>query len=97
MSIVQAHIDNHTYQINDRIICYFAFPRIGVSVALQPGDFLLLNPSEPHCVSSCCTADDDIYVNPQMETNSVLKWGVPVWEYLSLPAHFRTGITIWKR
>jgi hypothetical protein len=60
MSIVQAHIDNHTDQINDRIICYFAFPRIGVSVALQPGDFLLFNPSEPHCVSSCCTADDDI-------------------------------------
>jgi hypothetical protein len=28
MSIVQAHIDNHDYQINDRISCYFAFPRM---------------------------------------------------------------------
>ncbi len=58
MSIVQAHIDN----INDRIICYFAFPRIGVSVALRPGDFLLFNPTKPHCVSSWCRADDDIYI-----------------------------------
>ena len=62
MSIVQAHIDNHTYQIDDRIVCYFAFPRIGVSVALRPGDFLLFNPTEPHCVSSRCRANDDIYI-----------------------------------
>ena len=62
MSIVQAHIDNHNYQIDDRIVCYFAFPRIGVSVALRPGDFLLFNPTEPHCVSSRCRADDDIYI-----------------------------------
>ncbi len=62
MSIVQAHIDSHTYQIDDRIICYFAFPRIGVSVALRPGDFLLFNPTEPHCVSSRCRADDGIYI-----------------------------------
>ncbi len=39
-----------------------AFPRIGVSVALGPGDFLLFNPNEPHCVSSRCRADDDIYI-----------------------------------
>ena len=38
-----------------------------------------------------------LYVNPQMETNSMRKRGFPVWEYSSLPAHFRTGITIWKR
>jgi hypothetical protein len=28
------------------------------------------------------------YVNPQMGTNSVMEWGVPKWEFLSLPAHF---------
>jgi hypothetical protein len=28
MSIVQAHINNHDYQLNDRIVCYFAFPQI---------------------------------------------------------------------
>ena len=38
-----------------------------------------------------------IYVNPQMETNSIRKRGFPIWEYSSLPAHFRTVITIWKR
>jgi hypothetical protein len=52
MSIVQAHIDNHDYANDDKIICYFAFPRIGVTVALRPGDFLLFNPHEPHSVSS---------------------------------------------
>jgi hypothetical protein len=44
MSIFQAHIDNHDYQVNDRILCDFAFPRIGMAVALWPGDFLLFNP-----------------------------------------------------
>ena len=33
----------------------------------------------------------DIYVDPQMETNSIRKRGLPIWEYLTLPAHFRTG------
>jgi hypothetical protein len=33
-----------------------------MAVALWPGDFLLFNLNEPHCVSSCCTADDDIYI-----------------------------------
>jgi hypothetical protein len=33
----------------------------------------------------------DVYVNPQMETNSIWKRGFPVWEYPSVPAHFCTG------
>ena len=61
MSIVQAHIDNHDYQLNDRIVCYFAFPRIGIAVALRPGDFLLFNPQEPHSISSSCKAEDEIF------------------------------------
>ncbi len=32
-----------------------------------------------------------------METNSIRKRGFPIWEYSSLPAHFGTVITIWKR
>ena len=32
-----------------------------------------------------------IYVDPQMETNSIRKRGLPIWEYSTLPAHFRTG------
>ncbi len=62
MSIVQAHIDNHDYANDDKIICYFAFPRIGVAVALRPGDFLLLNPHEPHSISSRCNREDDVYI-----------------------------------
>jgi hypothetical protein len=34
MLILQAHIDNHVYQVDDKILCYFAFPRIGLAVAL---------------------------------------------------------------
>ena len=62
MSIVQAHIDNHDYVMDDKVICYFAFPRIGVAVALRPGDFLLFNPNEPHSISSCCNREDDVYI-----------------------------------
>jgi hypothetical protein len=62
MSIVQATIDNHDYVIDDKVICYFAFPRIGVAVALHPGDFLLFNPREPHSISSRCRREDDIYI-----------------------------------
>ncbi len=60
MSIVQAHIDNHDYQVNDRIAIYFAFQRIGIAVALRPGDFLLFDPQEPHSISSRCKAEDKI-------------------------------------
>ena len=63
MSIVQVHIDNHDYVITDKVMCYFAFPRIGVAVALQPGDFILFNPHELHSISSRCRREDkDIYV-----------------------------------
>jgi hypothetical protein len=58
MFIVQAHINNHDYQVNDRILCYFAFPRIGTAVALWPGDFLLFNPQKPHSISPCCKSGD---------------------------------------
>jgi hypothetical protein len=62
MSIVQAHVDNHDYVINDKVICYFAFPRIGTAVALRPGDFLLFNPHEPHSISSRCSREDEIFI-----------------------------------
>jgi hypothetical protein len=61
MSIVQVHIDNHVYQVDDKILCYFAFLRIGIAVALWPGDFLLFNPQEPHSISSRCRKEDEIF------------------------------------
>jgi hypothetical protein len=62
MSIVQTHIDNHDCVIDDKVICYFAFPRIGVAVALRPGDFLLFNPNDPHSISSRYSREDDIFI-----------------------------------
>ena len=38
MSIVQVHFDDITYDKDDQIVCYFAFPRVGIAVALQPRD-----------------------------------------------------------
>ncbi len=65
------HINNHDYQVNDRILCYFAFPRIGTAVALRPGDFQLFNPQEPHSISSHCKSGDKIFC-----ISSYLKTGV---------------------
>ncbi len=73
MSIVQAHIDNHDYQVDDRILCYFTFPRIGTAVALWPGDFLLFNPQELHSISSCCKSGDNFFT-----FLLTLKWGLSV-------------------
>ena len=61
MSIVQVHLDRPLYQFKDDIVCYFCFPRIGVAVALRPGDFLMFNPQEPHSISSRCNPDDKLY------------------------------------
>jgi beta-galactosidase beta subunit len=61
MSIVQAHINNHDYDVNDRILCYFTFPGNETAVALRPGDFLIFNPQEPHSISSCCKSGDEIF------------------------------------
>jgi hypothetical protein len=46
ISIVQVHMDQISYQCNDQIVCYFCFPRVGVAIALQSGDFLLFNAQE---------------------------------------------------
>jgi hypothetical protein len=71
MSIVQAHTNNRNYQVTNKILCYFAFPRIGIAVVLWPGDFLLLNPHEPHSISSHCRSEDEICC-----ISSYLKTGV---------------------
>jgi hypothetical protein len=72
MSIVQVHIDNHVYQVDDKILCYFAFPRIGLAVALRPGDFLLFNPQEPHSISSRCRKEDEIFcISSYLKTDVV--------------------------
>ena len=60
MSIVQVHTER-SYTADDPISCYFCFPRLGIAVPLRPGDFFVFNPQEPHCISSRCNLDDDVY------------------------------------
>jgi hypothetical protein len=59
MSIVQVHLDE-IMQNDDQIVCFFAFPKIGIVVRLQPGDTLMFNPQKPHCISLRCSKDDNI-------------------------------------
>jgi hypothetical protein len=77
MSFVQAHINNHDYQVNDRILCYFAFPRIETAVALWPGDVLLFNPQELHSISSRCKSGDKIFCISSYLKNSLTPKSVP--------------------
>ena len=37
------------------------FPRLGLAIPLKPGDFLLVNALEYHCLSSRCKSDVDIF------------------------------------
>ena len=39
----------------------FCFPRLGLAVALKPGDFLLVNALEYHCLSSRCNSDHNLF------------------------------------
>ena len=59
-SIVTIHSNLGSYRIDDEIVGYFCFPRIGTAVPLRPGDVLIFNAREPHCVSSRYNARDDI-------------------------------------
>ncbi len=61
MSIVQVHLDEIMYQKDDQIVCFFAFPQIGIVVPLQPRDTLMFNPQEPHCISLRCNKDGNLY------------------------------------
>ena len=61
LSIVQVNINNIDYGVDEKIICYFCFPHIGMTVALRPGDYLLFHESDPHCLSSRCCEDDQLY------------------------------------
>jgi hypothetical protein len=60
-SVIQVHVDCMNYSSDDNIVCYFCFPCLGVAVPLRPGDFLLVNALEYHCLSSRVNADVDIF------------------------------------
>ena len=60
-SVIQVHVDGMEYGLYDKVVCYFCFPRLGVAVPIKPGDFLMINALEYHCVSSRCMEDVDVY------------------------------------
>ena len=61
MSISQVLVKGKAnYHLNDDVVVYFCFPTLGIIVPLRPGDYLLLNPLIPHCISSHCKHDNEI-------------------------------------
>jgi hypothetical protein len=60
-SVIQVHVDNMDYSVDDEVVCYFCFPRLGVAVPLRPGDFLLVNALEYHCLSSRCNDELNLF------------------------------------
>lgn len=61
-SVIQAHVANMDYTLENDVVCYFCFPARGIAVPLKPGDFLLINALEYHCVSSRCRNNEDVFV-----------------------------------
>lgn len=49
------------YSVDDEVIHYFVFPRYGMAVPLRPGDILIFNPQEYHCISSRVSEEEDVY------------------------------------
>ena len=60
-SVVTVHVNNLHYRYMNRVVAYFCFPRIGIAVALRPGDIIIFNAQEPHAVSSRCRFDDNVF------------------------------------
>ncbi len=61
MSITQVFLKGRSkHHLNDDVVAYFCFPKLGVAVPLRPGDYLIFNALIPHCISSCSKLDDEI-------------------------------------
>ena len=51
----------HLCLMRDDIAGYFCFPSLGMCVPLCPGDILLFDPTFPHCISSRCYREDEVF------------------------------------
>lgn len=70
-SIVSVHMMKE-YKYDDKVVAYFCFPRLGLCVSLRPGDMLFFNANEPHCISSRCDNNDDIFcVSLYLKTHNI--------------------------
>jgi hypothetical protein len=61
LSVATVHLQNRQYTLDDDIIVYFCFPRLGCAVPMRPGDCLIFNAREPHAVSSRSKSTDQIF------------------------------------
>ena len=61
MSICVVHKLSCQYQHWYFPLVYFCFPRLGVAVALRPGEVLIFNPREPHAISSRTIPNTQVY------------------------------------
>ena len=59
-SITSVHKRLRIYGDDDAVVAYFCFPQLSIAVPIRPGDVIIFNPREPHCISSRCCYDDDI-------------------------------------
>ena len=61
-SIISVHVrDGYYSEADNNVVAYFCFPRLGVAVPLRPGDVLIINPLEPHSVSSRCYESHEVF------------------------------------
>jgi hypothetical protein len=49
--VTTTHMGHTTYRPDLPTSVHFCLPKKGVAIALKPGDFIIFNPVEPHCVS----------------------------------------------
>ena len=61
LSVCSVHIRDTDYKNFCEPITNFCFPRLGVCIAMYPGDILVFNPLEPHAISSRCRKSDNVY------------------------------------
>ena len=52
---------DHVCADDDAVVVYFIFPNLGRAVPLRPGDVMVFNANEPHCLSTRCKKEDGIY------------------------------------
>ena len=61
VSIHQLNVSGHYG--DDRIVQYFVFPSCGYAIALRPGDVIVFNPHEHHCLSKKAPAFYELRVH----------------------------------
>ena len=60
LSITTIHKRSANYDEEDSVLAYFCFPKIATAIPMKPGDVIIFNPQEYHCISSRSNKDDVI-------------------------------------